>query len=62
MDTELHICCICVRSLVPACVWSLVGGSVSESSQKYRFVDSVGPPPVKFPPTSGPLIVPSNLQ
>jgi hypothetical protein len=44
METELHICCKCARNLILAHVCSLVGGSVSESSQRSRLVDSVDPP------------------
>lgn len=42
METELHTCCICAGGLVPDHVGSLVGGSVSESSQGSRLVDSAG--------------------
>ena len=30
IETELHICYVCARGLITACVYSLVGGSVSE--------------------------------
>jgi hypothetical protein len=42
INTELHICYIYARSVGPACVLFLVCGSVSESSQWFRFVDSDG--------------------
>lgn len=38
------LCCVCVRDLGPSSVCCLVGGSVSESSQKSRFVETVGLP------------------
>ena len=44
METVLHICYICARGLGPAHVYSLIGGSVYESSQGSRLVDSVGLP------------------
>lgn len=51
METELHLCYICAGGLVPACVGSVVGGSVSVSSQRFKLGDSVGPP-VGFPSAS----------
>jgi hypothetical protein len=59
MDTELYICYICAGGLGPAHVCSLVGSSVSESSQRSRLVDTVGPP-VGFSFPSGPSVLPSN--
>lgn len=42
IETKLPIYYLCSQVLIPACVWSLVGGSISESSQGSRLVDSVG--------------------
>jgi hypothetical protein len=42
MEPELHVCCICAGGLCLTHVCSLVGGSVPESSQGPRLVDSVG--------------------
>jgi hypothetical protein len=44
MKTELHICYTCAGALGPDHVCSLIGGSVSDSSQESRLVDSVGLP------------------
>ena len=44
MKTELHICYTCAGALGPDHVCSLVGGSVSDSSQESRLVDSIGLP------------------
>lgn len=51
------------QGLGAACVCSLVGGSISERSQRSRLVDFdfVGFP-VKFPSPSWPLILPPTLQ
>jgi hypothetical protein len=57
METELHICYICARGLLLVCLCSLVDGSVSESSQRSRLVDSVGLP-VEFLSPSGLSIFP----
>jgi hypothetical protein len=43
MRMELHVCYMCTGGLISAYVCSLVDGSVSESSQGSRLVDSVGP-------------------
>jgi hypothetical protein len=56
METELHVCYKCARG-----VHSLVGGSVSKSSQRPRVVDSVGSP-VGFLSPSGPSFLPSTLS
>jgi hypothetical protein len=42
MKTKLHICYKCGEGLGPACVCSLVGGSVSERPHESRLEDSVG--------------------
>jgi hypothetical protein len=41
METGLNVCYLCVRHLFPACVCSLVSGSVSQRSQRSRLFDSV---------------------
>lgn len=52
MDTELHNCYICAIGHGIACVCFLVDGSVFDSSQWSRLVDSVVLP-VKFLSHSG---------
>ena len=49
-ENQMHICYICVGNLGSAHVGSLVGGSVSESPQGSRLVDSVGLPVEFLPP------------
>jgi hypothetical protein len=61
METELHVCYIRAQGLGPVYACSLVGGSVSESSQGSRFVDSIGLT-VEFLSPSGPSILPQNFQ
>jgi hypothetical protein len=41
VEIKLYICYICARDLHLACICSLVGGSVSESSQGSRLVGPV---------------------
>ena len=61
MRTKLHICYICRGwDLGPDYVYSLVGGSVSESPQESKLVDSVGLPPMEFLSPLGHLILTSN--
>ena len=54
------LCYTCAWSLRPVCVCSLVGGSVPESFQGFRLINTVGLP-VGFPSPSGPSIFPTNL-
>ena len=61
MVTQLRICCIYVGGLIPAHVYSLVGGLASEKSLRSRLVDSVGPP-VEFLSLAGPSILPPTLH
>ena len=44
METEVHIAYICARDLRAACECFLVGGSVSESPQESRLIESAGLP------------------
>jgi hypothetical protein len=45
METKLGICYICAMGLVQDYMCSLVaGGTISESSQSSRLVDTFGPP------------------
>jgi hypothetical protein len=60
MKTDLHICYICVGGLGPDCISCLVRGSVSESPQGTKLVESIGLP-VEFLTTSGPPILPETL-
>ena len=61
MKTKLHICCIYVGwGLGLAHVYSLVGGSVSGSSQESILVDLVGFP-VEFLSYLGPSVLSSTL-
>jgi hypothetical protein len=56
MKTELYICYICAGGVGLACV-SLVGGSISESPQVSRLVESIGLP-VEFLSTLSPQSFP----
>lgn len=49
----IHMC----QGLRSACVWSLIDGSVSRSSQKFRLGDTVGLP-MRLPSPTFPLILP----
>jgi hypothetical protein len=60
IETELHICYIHARAPVQAHMSSLVGGSVSISSQRSRSDNSVGPSEGLLSP-SGPSILPPTL-
>jgi hypothetical protein len=60
MKTKLHICYICVGRPKTNPVCSLVGGSVSESPQWSRLVDSVGLP-VEFLSPSGSPVFPVRV-
>ena len=53
LQTELHICYICARSLSPVSVWYLVGGSVFECPQGSRLVES-SRLPLEYLSSSGP--------
>ena len=48
MEIKLHVCYVCDQSLGPAPVCTLVGGSVSETNQGPRLVDSVSLVEEKF--------------
>jgi len=62
MKTKLHICYVCVRGLGPAHAYSLVGGSVSESSHGPRLVGSVGLPVVSMTPPTPSILLQVLLQ
>jgi hypothetical protein len=55
METDVACLYICAEAITSFYLCSLVGGSVSESSQRSRLVDSVGPP-MGFLSLSGPTI------
>ena len=59
-QTDLHVYCIYTGVFIQVCVWSLVGGSAYESSQRSRLVDSVVLP-MEFLSHSGRKIFPPTL-
>jgi hypothetical protein len=62
MESKLHICCMCTWDLSPTHVrCSLVGSSVSGSSQRSGLVDSVCPP-VGFTSLPCPSVLPSTVH